>query len=249
MNASQVRWRQNLTRMLPALGLALAAVLSVQCGEDDGGPPAGPVDTAVPEIHVDKSALSFSVVEGADPPPQSVVITNVGNGTLTGLVPSIVYDQGQPVGWLYVTLLQATAPTQLDVSAVLRTLPAGTYNASVLVSSVAASNSPASIGVTATVAALPPATGGVQVFPTTTGSDIDPDGYQVELSGTGYLETRAVGSNGQVRFDDVPVGDYTVTILGIAGNCFENSGSETRSVTVFSGTTSNVFFNVRCSPL
>jgi fibronectin type III domain protein len=93
---------------------------------------------------------------GANPAAQTVSVTNGGGGTLSGLALSIAYGDGQPTGWLNASLSQTTAPSTLTVTATTGSLTAGTYTASVAVTSAAASNSPQFLFLTFTVTSPPP---------------------------------------------------------------------------------------------
>jgi hypothetical protein len=102
-----------------------------------------------PSLGLSPAALSFNAVAGGvDPSPGSVAITNTGRGTIDGLGLAISYPPNQPTGWLDAVPGATTAPASLAVQATTGTLPAGTYSASILVSSSAAVNSPQSIVVT-----------------------------------------------------------------------------------------------------
>lgn len=60
------------------------------------------------------------------------------------------------------------------------------------------------------------AVGDVTVEILTTGTNLDPDGYSLKLSGQA---PRAVTVNDTVTFVALPIGDYTLTLSGIAANC------------------------------
>ncbi len=105
-----------------------------------------------PLIVVDKQSVTFTANTGANPPPATVNITNGGPGTLSGLtLDPVVYDAGQPTGWLAATLNGTTVPTSITLTATSATLAAGTYHATVRLNAPSASNSPLSIGVALTV--------------------------------------------------------------------------------------------------
>jgi PKD repeat protein len=85
-----------------------------------------------------------------------VNVTNAGGGTLSALaVGDIQYGHKQPTGWLQAGLAGTTAPTTLTLGAATGTLAAGTYTATVQVSSSAAgvTNSPQVVAVTFVVGA------------------------------------------------------------------------------------------------
>jgi hypothetical protein len=105
---------------------------------------------AVPTISLSSASASFSgVVGSANPSSQSVSVTNGGTGTLSGLSTTVSYQGGQSGGWLSASLSTSTAPATVTLSPTIGSLVAGTYNATVSVSSNTAgvSNSPQTIAV------------------------------------------------------------------------------------------------------
>lgn len=67
---------------------------------------------AGPAITLDPTSVTFGGAQGgANPPVQTVSITNGGGGTLSGLGTSISYGTGQ--GWLSASLSSTTAPSTL----------------------------------------------------------------------------------------------------------------------------------------
>src|SRR6185503_3875654 len=105
-----------------------------------------------PAIALSATSAGFQAAQnGANPPSQTVDVTNVGGGTLTGLAASVSYASGQPAGWLSASLSGTTAPATLTLSATTDALAPGTYTATISVSATGASNSPRTIDVTFTV--------------------------------------------------------------------------------------------------
>jgi hypothetical protein len=114
---------------------------------------AAPAGSA--SIALSASSRAFAATQGgANPPSQSVTITNGGAGTLSGLsLGAVAYGAGA-IGWLQAPTLNATtAPATLTVQPVTGSLLAGTYTASIAVLAPLAANSPQSLSVTFTVAA------------------------------------------------------------------------------------------------
>ncbi len=75
-----------------------------------------------PTIGLSHGALGFASSEGqGTPSSQTVRITNLGGGSMTGLNASISYPTGGATGWLHATLAGGAAPTDL----VLRVNPQG----------------------------------------------------------------------------------------------------------------------------
>src|SRR5947207_1062063 len=74
-------------------------------------------------------------------------------------------------------------------------------------------------------------TGSLTVTTSTTGSDLDPDGYTVTLDGG--ATSQPIATNGSVSFTG-PAGDHSVALSGVAANCTV-SGANPRTATVPSG--------------
>ena len=102
-----------------------------------------------PELELDPESLQWAIVEGGegDPPARTVTVENRGSGTLGGLSASVTHPQGQPTGWLNVSLAGGTAPTSLTVGLAAQSLPPGNYQGTVAVASADAVNSPRSVTV------------------------------------------------------------------------------------------------------
>ncbi|HUL49677.1 MAG TPA: hypothetical protein VLT79_06690 [Gemmatimonadales bacterium] len=92
------------------------------------------------------------------------------------------------------------------------------------------------------------ATGSVHVTVTTTGTDIDPDGYRFCVDGpaSSCYWSATSHSNDVVTFSNVPAGSHTVGVSGVADNC-SASGGTTRAVVVPANGTGNVSFAVTCA--
>src|SRR5881398_1587171 len=97
---------------------------------------------------------------------------------------------------------------------------------------------------TITCAALPPPTGDLTVTNSTTGQDLDPDGYTVTVDGG---QSRSLGVNTSTTYSGLTATSHTVELTGIAGNCTV-SGQNPRTVTVAtSGTTTT--FSITCAAI
>lgn len=106
-----------------------------------------------PAIVLSRTSITFNgKYVGADPPSQTVSVTNGGGGTVNGLSASVVYGSGQPTGWLAASLSSTTAPSTLTLTATTGLLLPGTYTATVSVASPVVSNSPQTVSITFTVA-------------------------------------------------------------------------------------------------
>jgi hypothetical protein len=96
-------------------------------------------------------------------------------------------------------------------------------------------------------------TSSIQIIATTSGSELDSDGYVIAVdqscdyyySCTGQWNG-TVASNGEVTFAGVPAGQHWVTISGIVKNC-ALTGANPRSVNVEVGATASVTLAVTCA--
>ena len=144
------------------------------------------------------SATFSATVGGANPAAQTIAVTNSGVGALGGLaVGTITYGASETTGWLTATLNQATAPATLTLQPATGSLAAGTYHATVPVTSAAASNSPQTVAVTFTVAAGPAiglASTSLTFTATAGGADPASQPIAVTNSGGGALTGLAVGT-------------------------------------------------------
>jgi hypothetical protein len=99
-----------------------------------------------PSIALSTSILAFTAQQGgANPSAQTLSVTNSGAGSLTGLSASVSYTSG--AGWLSAVLNTTTAPAILTVQPTTGSLAAGTYTATISISSSSASNSPQTVNV------------------------------------------------------------------------------------------------------
>ena len=90
-----------------------------------------------------------------------------------------------------------------------------------------------------------PQGGALVVVVSTTGTDLDPDGYAISVED---VSTSPIPTNGAVTFTDLEDGDYVVTIDGVANNCSLTDGPRSRTVTVTSSASASMTFYVHCSP-
>ena len=87
--------------------------------------------------------------------------------------------------------------------------------------------------------------GDLDVNTSTTGADLDPDGYTVTVAGGA---SQSIAINGTVTFPDLAEGDHTVELTGLAKNCLV-TGANPRSVSVPFGGTASTTFDVVCQAL
>ena len=90
----------------------------------------------------------------------------------------------------------------------------------------------------------PPTVGTITATTATSGEDIDPDGYNVSIGGSG----QAIAATGSVLFSNVAPGSQTVTLTGLASNC-QVSGNNPLTVTVTAGQNTTATFTVTCTSL
>jgi hypothetical protein len=103
-----------------------------------------------PSIVVDAdSLLFFGDIDGTPPDPRIIHITNGGGGRIGGLSVSPEYSATGMTGWLSLALNGTTAPSSLTVSILLRSLKEGSHEATIVLSSIDAQNSPVRIPVQA----------------------------------------------------------------------------------------------------
>jgi hypothetical protein len=89
----------------------------------------------------------------------------------------------------------------------------------------------------------PPPTGDLTVTTTTTGSNLDPDGYTVTVDNAA---SQPIPTNGSVTFPGLATGDHSVLLSGVAGNCAV-SGANPQTGTVPPGGAVTVSFAVTCA--
>jgi hypothetical protein len=78
---------------------------------------------------------------------------------------------------------------------------------------------------------------------TTTGVEVDPDGYTVSVDGG---QAQSIGVNATMLVEQLSDGDHSLDLNGLAANCVA-AGENPRNVTVRSGATATVAFAVTCS--
>ena len=84
-------------------------------------------------------------------------------------------------------------------------------------------------------------TGSLTVTTSTTGSNLDPDGYTVTVDGN----QKAIGINNSVTFSGLSPGNHSVQLNGLAQNCTVSSNPRTASITA--GSTTKTTFSVGCT--
>ena len=89
-------------------------------------------------------------------------------------------------------------------------------------------------------------TGNLTVSNSTTGSNLDADGYTVTVSGPAGTASKTMATNGNVIFANIPAGSYQVTLSGQAANCTVTSANP-QTANVPAGGTATTSFTVSCA--
>jgi plastocyanin len=84
--------------------------------------------------------------------------------------------------------------------------------------------------------------GSLRVSVSTTGEDLDLDGYVVRVDG---VDSQTVSVAGTQVFSNLAAGEHLVELSGVAENCLASPGNS-RSVTVVGGETAEVVFALDC---
>src|SRR5436309_1314127 len=87
-----------------------------------------------------------------------------------------------------------------------------------------------------------PGTGSLTVTTSTTGSNLDPDGYTVTVDGG---QSKAIGISSSVTFSGLSPGNHSVQLNGVAQNC--TVASNPRTVSITAGSTTTTTFSVSCT--
>src|SRR6059058_2395893 len=88
-------------------------------------------------------------------------------------------------------------------------------------------------------------TGNLTVSTTTTGANLDPDGYTFAVDGG---TPQPIGISATIPLTEIPSGSRTVVLAGVAGNCTVANGPS-RTVIVPPGGTATAAFAVSCAAL
>jgi regulation of enolase protein 1 (concanavalin A-like superfamily) len=100
-----------------------------------------------PTILLSSNSLTFTTVEGTNPPNQTVLLSNSGGGTLSWTATA---DVTAPA-WLSVAPISGVGNATLTVSVNSASLSFGTYTKTITVSAPGATNTPQTVNVTLTV--------------------------------------------------------------------------------------------------
>lgn len=89
-----------------------------------------------------------------------------------------------------------------------------------------------------------PTEGTLQITTTTTGSDIDPDGYTLTVDSRPGQD---IDVRETLAISDLAPGDHTVALTGVIQNCAVGAGQ--RTVSVIAGDTVDVTFRITCESI
>jgi adhesin/invasin len=89
---------------------------------------------------------------------------------------------------------------------------------------------------------IPPSTGTLQITTTTVGSDLDPDGYTLQVDA---LQPETIGTTATTSVEGLTPGTHNVVLTGLAANCGV-AGDNPRSVTIAVGQTTTAAFDLTC---
>jgi hypothetical protein len=214
-----------------------------------------------PTISLSPTSLSFSATAGgSSPSSKNVTVSNSGGGTLASPTTSITYSEGS--GWLSVNCTGSSAPYTCSTQPATGSLAAGTYNATVKVSSSGATNSPQSYTVAftvnpessptislsptglsfnATAGGSNPSSQDVTVSNSGGGTLVSPTTSITYSSGSGWLSVSCSGSSAPYSCSTQPTtgslaaGTYDATVKVSSSGATNSPQSYTVAFTVNSG--------------
>jgi WD40 repeat protein len=99
------------------------------------------------------------------------------------------------------------------------------------------------VGFAVTCVTPPPTVGSLRLSTTTTGPNLDPDGYAFAVDGG---TSQPIGINATATLTNVAAASHSVQLSGLAGNC-SVAGTNPRPVTVTAGATAETSFAVTCA--
>lgn len=141
VQGAAVTWSSSATSVLSVgadgMGTAMKAGSATVTASYQGVTGSAPVVVlSGPVLAVSSTNVALSgAIGGAEPNRAVIEITNLGEGTLSGLTATVQYQTGGATGWLSPVLSATTAPATLTLIATLTGLDPDTYNASVTVGS------------------------------------------------------------------------------------------------------------------
>ena len=215
----------------PGSGYTLSAALAT--GPSMGTSAAFDVSTVPPPPPTTGDLTVSAVTTGSDLDPDGYTVTVDGaQSQALGVNASVTYsgltaaDHSVQIGGIASNCTLSGANTQTA------SVPAGAT---------------AQVTFDITCAVLPPTTGDLKVTTSTTGSNLDPDGYTVSVDG-GAGQPITINNTTGITFTGLSAGTHTVALSGVAANCTV-SGGNSQTATVIAGQTASVAFSVTCAAL
>jgi hypothetical protein len=199
------------------------------------------------DIEVTRTTVPMSGIPGTTL-NETVGVTNSGDLPLTGLSAAVTYGAGQPQGWLTATLGSATAPATLTLVGNTSGLAAGSYNATVGLTSSVAGVAPVDIVVSLTVSSGPAIQLSASTVDVTAEHTTDAASTEVDVTNSGggtlsdlTLGTPAYGTGEPTGWLDGSLDTNTApaTITLTFATAGLGSGSYTATVPVESSVASN----------
>src|SRR5213080_2383156 len=196
--------------------VALAVALSTACGEGPLVPTSGAIRIVLTTIGADPDADGYAVTLDGAA-PRTVGV----NGTL------VLRDLGTGAHSVTLAGLAANCTAGGENPRAVTVRAGDTLQVAFAVVCVAV-------------------TGTIEIKAATSGADVDPDGYTVQVDGG---TTAALAVSGTTRFEGLSAGSYTVTLAGAATNC-PVAADNPRTVSVTTGAvkrdTARTTFQVTC---
>src|SRR2546425_706299 len=196
--------------------VALAAALSTACGEGPLVPTSGAIRIVLTTIGADPDADGYAVTLDGAA-PRTVGV----NGTL------VLRDLGTGAHSVTLAGLAANCTAGGENPRAVTVRAGDTLQVAFAVVCVAV-------------------TGTIEIKAATSGADVDPDGYTVQVDGG---TTAALAVSGTTRFEGLSAGSHTVTLAGAATNC-PVAADNPRTVSVTTGAgkrdTARTKFQVTC---
>jgi hypothetical protein len=94
-------------------------------------------------------------------------------------------------------------------------------------------------------ATAPPARGAIRLTVATTGANIDPDGYELDVFGANGTRTLTIQANIELLVQDLTQGQHQLQLKDVATNCAVD-GANPIDATVVTGDTIPAEFDVTC---
>ena len=193
--------------------------------------------TTFPEIQLDKTSMTFSLVEGNDSDSDTFTISNSGTGTLN-------WSVSANRGWISVSPTGGQDTGTVTVTVNNSGLTAGTYQGTITVSDENASNSPQTVNVSLTVTSGGTTFPEIQLdktsmtFSLVEGNDSDSDTFTIGNSGTGTLNWSVSDDRDWISVSPTG-GQDTGTVTVTVNNSGLTAGSYTGEITVSDANASN----------